>query len=115
MSTICVGLAAHLDIHTRLANFPASCTIAGAFYPCRHLDEASCRKPAESDREYFHSGAIKLQLRFATKEIAFEVLTRVLWSWGGMFPHRQFKLERLYIKSHLSRDLSEHGNLLESR
>jgi len=37
------AVATHLDIHIGRANFPASCTKAGAYYPYRRLDETTAK------------------------------------------------------------------------
>ncbi len=44
----------HLEIYTKRAKFPASCTLALAKQPRHRLDDTSCKNQAESYRHHFH-------------------------------------------------------------
>jgi len=63
-TTFLICVARDLDICSVVrANFRASCTTAVAMQERRRLGEAGCKNQAEGYREYFHCGAIRLQLK----------------------------------------------------
>ena len=90
----CASAARKLDIYTTLTNLPTSCTLAVAMQPGRRLDEASCEKPAEGYREYFHDGCYQALVSAILLLRTFAICMRAFGEWT-MYTH-EFATYRFY-------------------